>query len=276
MTFSGFGTKQRSIFTKEMLTALPGLLWLPGDFCQFRWNESDDAPIIAQFRQSAFDFRVISVMIYAEATPLCRITLFTFSTPLLTLLFDPIRNEQPSGFTLPRSLLDILNDSRLIVVYPGPKDWHSTSAHNHLTLLEDLLLIIPNFKNVKTFHELELSLHIQPSVTQLCSHLRMIRWLFQITFESQLHGTRQQSWVLTQQWKTLTDHYGKLLIYFYWRLEEKQRVFDENSGKGLDLSPLYLEHLLRRHGIEVCMEEKDLRQKLIGTASYPKPPLPRL
>jgi hypothetical protein len=94
-------TKRRTIFTKEMMTAMPRLLWLPGDFLQIG-TESDDS-ITSKFRQSAVDFGVVSLMIYAEVLPLYRICLFTFSTPIVTLLFGPIssQSERRSNFALP-------------------------------------------------------------------------------------------------------------------------------------------------------------------------------
>jgi hypothetical protein len=39
-------TKRHSIFTKEMLTGLPQLLWLPGNFYPLQWSELD-APYLA-------------------------------------------------------------------------------------------------------------------------------------------------------------------------------------------------------------------------------------
>jgi hypothetical protein len=260
-----------------MMVSLPRLLWLPGDFYQIRWTDSD-APSIAQFCESALAHSVASLMIYAEATPLYRICLFTLSTPTLTLLFDAAREQakRKGRLSLPPDLLATLSDERVTVVCPGQNDWHSSSPSDHLLMLHDVFTALPAFRRLRYVKDYENSLCIQPSGPQLCAHLKMMRWMFQVVIDSQLHGLRLQSSALTMQWRTLTDHYGKMLIFLFWALEEKQRLYDENPAKGLTISPIYLEDLLTRRRIVTDMSVEDLRQKLIGAGRYPNPPLPRL
>jgi hypothetical protein len=267
-------TKHHAIFTKEMLTALPELLWLPGDFYPLQWNEHD-APYLAQFSQSATKFGVVSLMIYAETLPLYQISCFTFSTPVLTLLLD-LPRKLNSLIQIPRELFETLEGPDLIVVCPGEKDWHFTAQNDHLIMLRDVVVTVPNFKKLIFLQNYEVSLNIQPTVPQLCSHLRMLRWLFQIFFDAQLHGRKRQSSALTKQWRTLIDYYGKLLIFLYWGLELKQQLFDHNSTKGVNLEPIYLEQLLTDYRVVEDIEPDELRRKLIGQGRYPAPPLPRM
>jgi hypothetical protein len=270
-------TKRRAIFTKEMMGNLPRLRWLPGDFYQFRWADPDP-PFIPRFCESAALFDIISIMIYCENVPVYRLSLFTLSTPLITILFDlsVCYSSGRGGVRLPPALTELLARPNLTVVCPGDNDWFSGAGDDHLLMLRDLLSELPNFHRLKKIKEFEETLFIQPSGPQLCSHLKMMRWIFQLVIESQLHGMKQQSAILPVQWKTLTDHYGKMLIFLFWALEQKQERFDRSPEKGLCLEPIYLEDLLIEYGIVRNMDKDALRKQLIGTIPYPNPPLPRL
>jgi hypothetical protein len=143
-------------------------------------------------------------------------------------------------------------------------------------MLRDVVVALPNFKRLILLRQYEDSLNIQPTVQQMCCHLRMLRWLFQISFDVQLHGLKQQSSALPKQWRTLIDYYGKLLIFLYWGLELEQQLFNQNSTKGVNLDPIYLERLLKDYRVVEHIEQDELRRKLIGPGRYPDPPLPRI
>ena len=118
-------------------------------------------------------------------------------------------------------------------------------------------------------------LHICNTGKEVCEHMKMIYWLFQIKIDSQLHGNKIPR-NPSGAWRNLLDHYGKLLIYEYWALNEKLDRYNQNSKNGVDVSPIYLDDLLIRHKIVNDMSREDLKNKLLGGRNYPDPPLPNL
>ena len=267
--------KQRTIFTRNMFQFEPKLRWLPGEFHVFRRNMQENHQAITTFCQSAASFRIVSLMIYAEAEPIYRIVMFTLSTPLITILFD-VRSTSGAGrLVLPEPITKVIGNPNVIVVCPGINDWYYGSHTNHLSMLRDIVHPLPQMK-IRFVQDFETTLHINRSGKDVCEHMKMIYWLFQVKIDVQFHGNVIRWSVVPPEWKQFLDIYGKLLIYLYWGLCKKQKAFDKNPKKGVDMEPIYLEDLIMEKRLYDATDRQELREMLIGKAQYPDPPLPGL
>lgn len=265
-------TKFRSIYTKNMQVKLPSLKWLPGEMLFLRGNDGDKA-IYDKFKDSVNQFKIVSMMIYAEEDPVYDMGAITFSTPLLTVFFY-ISSKR--SIQIPKEILLIISGSDITIIMPGKFDWHYTLQKDHFERIQDMSSESIGFagKVVELANYREL-LHICNTGKGVCEHMKMIYWLFQVKIDSQLHGNKIPQ-NPSGNWKALLDHYGKLLIYEYWALNEKLAKYNQSPKNGVDTSPIYLEDLLIRYGIVTDMDHNDLRNKLLGGRKYPNPPLPNL
>lgn len=269
-------TKQRTIFTKNMFQTMPKLKWLPGE-CHLIGNSESDADAIQTFIQTARTFQIVSLMIFAEVEGVYSVNLFTLSTPLCTLIFD-VREARrfQRRISLPKGVYELLSQPKITVVCPGATDWHYSQAENHRSLLLDIVDIPTSTNNVKYIQSFEDSLHINRSGKDICAHMKMLHWLFQIKI-GQLHGGPIRSYPLSETWQQYADCYGKSLIYLYWALCMKQEIFDRNPKLGVDMSPIYLEDLIIEKRLTDITDKKELHTKLFGPMErYPNPPLPNL
>lgn len=271
---SNKNAKQRTIFTKNMFQFEPKLRWLPGEFHVFRKNPVENQQAIETFCQSAASFRIVSLMIYAEAEPIYRVVLFTLSTPLITILFD-LRSWAHQRIVMPDVIMRVIGNPNVVVVCPGMNDWYYGSNNNHLSMLRDVVSPLPQMK-IRYVQDFATTLHINRSGKDVCEHMKMIYWLFQVKIDVQFHGGAIRWAVIPSEWRQFTDVYGKLLIYLYWGLCKKQKLFDKNPKPGLDMSPIYLEDLILEKRLYDTDDKAKLREMLIGKARYPDPPLPDL
>jgi hypothetical protein len=272
-------TKQRTIYTRNMSQTMPRLLWLPGEFKLLRGDSDADRECLDSFCANARDFGIMSIMIYAEIFQNYQISLVTLSHPLMTIVID-VKTQLGRGprLTWPTDLKRLLEDKDMIVVCPGATDWLcNTLAQDHLRMLRDVFLDFPQIPSLCCIQDFEETLHINPSGRDACTHIKMLYWIFQLKIDIQIHGCQRFGPRLSDQWRMLTDHYGKLLIFLYWALCEKQEAFNKFPTDGVNMSPIYLEDLLIRRQIVTDKAEDELRALLIGPHfKYPNPPLPRL
>lgn len=270
-------TKFRSIYTKNMQVKLPSLKWLPGQIVYLRGNDNDKA-IFDMFKESVNKFKIVSIMIFAEEEPQYNMAAITFSTPLLTVFFHiaTMCAKTKNKLEIPQEILGVISRTDITIVIPGKYDWHYTLQTDHLERLIDKSTINLKFAvNPIELVDYRDMLHICNTGKGVCEHMKMIYWLFQFKIDSQLHGNTIPA-SPSGNWKNLIDHYGKLLIYEYWALNEKLYKYNQNPKNGVDTSPIYLEDLLIRYKIVNNMTQEELRKKLLGGRSYPNPPLPNL
>ena len=251
-----------------MYLTLPKLQWLPGETLQIFGGEND-GEVLSKLKESASFFRIMSLMIFSERSD--EISLLCFSTPLVTVFFD-IRSKAPK---LPQEIIDISLDDKITIVCPGTTDWIYSHQWNQLDKLYSTFLYFGTISSIQYLENFEKTLAINKSGKDVCEHIKMFYWLFQIKIDSHLHGGSIPK-PLTPQWKNLVHMYGKLLVYCFMALCEKQRKYNANPKFGVDISPIYLENLLIRKRIVEGISEDELRHKLIGNQSYPNPPLPNL
>ncbi|OHT01404.1 hypothetical protein TRFO_31843 [Tritrichomonas foetus] len=273
-------TKYRTIYCKNMQSKLPTLKWLPGELLQIRLNSDDDATF-DKFEQSVRQFKIVSIMIFCETNEeekIYNISALTFSTPLVTVYFDfrQILVRTKNKITIPHKLLQIVSSPDVTIICPGRRDWHYSLSHNHLEILKDLNSDTFGFENnIVYLEDFREKLYICKSGKEVCEHMKMIYWLFQLKFDVQFHGN-QIPLSLTPQWKNLVSIYGKMLIFTYYALQEKLEQYTINPKNGVNIKPIYLENLLIEHKLVENMDLNTLRKKLIGFMQYPNPPLPNL
>ena len=265
-------TKFRTIYIKNMQSKLPQLKWLPGELLFFI-HEKDNTETIEKFRQSVERFKVVSLMIYCVANPKYEIVSLSLSTPLITLYLDLKPQIQRQCVSIPSDLVKIISASDVTVVFPGKIDWYYERKYDHYLMLKDINRESLELSKIVYLDDYYKILSINDSGKDICLHLKLIYWLFQIKFDAQLHGNYMS---LSAMWKNLFNFYGKLLIYLYWGLEKKRIYFEKNKKNGVDIRPYYLEDLLIDYGIVTDMSKEQLRQKLIENRKYPEPPLPNL
>lgn len=277
---SSKNTKFRTIWVKNMSIKMPSLEWLPGEFEQIRGTEND-RNVLNKFLNSVSIFRIISMMIYAETEGGYKVTMVTFSTPMLTICYYFHSKRKIAGSTnlgyiqLPEEILDVLKDPTIPKIMPGKNDWYYQEGQDHLAILYSYFTVPPRIENVIYIDNYQEKLHILPSGKDICTHVKLIHWIFQIKIDFQLHGNPVVT-PLTNQWKKFADFYGKLLLYAYYALERKLHSYEVNPKTGVDTHPYYLEYLIPKLKLPVIKSAEEIRKLLIGNRKYPNPPLPDL
>jgi len=273
-------TKRISVFTKNMQTKLPRLLFLPGRTETINLdmvNEERYVKVIDEFYEDAKSSRIVSMMIYVDlqssVSEISPCTIVSFSTPNLSVAMN-VRPTISKGKSVvfPAKILEILEDSDIKVIIPGKTDWFYDNSNDFYERLKNdsSKLTICNTIQIVDYYKY---LNIIETGKNVCGHMKLIHWIFQINFEYHLNG-KNVSTPLSMSWKNMIHKYGSLLIYAYMALEQKREMYLNDMSKGVDRNPIYLEHLLIANGIVNDMTEDVLREKLIGRYSYPDPPLP--
>lgn len=273
-------TKRISIYEKNMQTRLPKLVNIPGKIETINLEMIDDEryqKIVDEFCENAKSYGIISMMIFLELKSLettkIPFTIVAFSTPLMTIAMDVRRiiAKKKGIVSFPGKLVDLIKNESIKVIIPGIDDWIYDDTTDYFTqLIEESNLRISDPIQITDYYK---KLNIIPTGKNICEHMKLINWIFQINFETHLNGSKV-TMPLSPQWKMMIHKYGSLLIYAYFALEEKNKSYQQDRKFGVDRDPIYLEDILIRHNIVTNMSKDELMKFLIGKNKYPSPPLP--
>lgn len=265
----------RNIYEKNMRSSLPLLKWLPSKYVFV----NGDTPLpndIEEFICSAKKHCVVSLMIYTEKTTnneKSKILMCTFSTLDMTIILNLRSNLiKSNSFSLPMQMISILSDPQITLVLPGIVDWCNGCDINLFDLFKDYISVMPTFPKVEYINSFYERLRILKTGKDMCEHMKLLQWVFQIKINHHLHGATILL-PLTDQWSQLLHLYGTLLVYGYLALRNKEIEFRKFYKNGVNVSPMYLQDMILQYNLSTLSRE-DLIKKLIGSSRYPNPSLP--